>query len=230
MVPHMPAPTFPHQVFVCFASSSLLMRVKAAGSCLHLHLTCHLPSLKAYFMWNLLQESFPFPLNPQKWFAFSSPMSYYSLHACVYHNPIFVSIQSYECLKEKNYAVLNFLMHILKSVYSWFIMLCQFLLYSKVTQPYIYTCVYTYIYVCVYTFFLILSSVPSQEIGYSYLCCTVGSHCLCFTQFCILSTEPGTLWLLISVEIDVLLDGWRGDWVSKGRDCVERMGVLAREV
>ena len=42
----------------------------------------------------------------------------------------------------------------LKLKYSWFTMLWQFLLYSKVTQSYIYVCVcvYIYIYVCMYVY------------------------------------------------------------------------------
>ena len=53
--------------------------------------------------------------------------------------------------------------------YSWFTMLCQFLLYRIVTQSYIY----------IYSFsHIIFQHVLSQEIGYSSLCCTVGLHCL----------------------------------------------------
>ena len=48
-------------------------------------------------------------------------------------------------------------------------MLCQFLLYSKVTQSYIYTHSFSYI-----SFLHGLS----RETGYSSLCCTVGPHCL----------------------------------------------------
>ena len=51
-------------------------------------------------------------------------------------------------------------------------MLCQFLLYSKVTQSYIYS---MYIYIP----FLILSSIMfyNQDIGHSSLCYTAGPHC-----------------------------------------------------
>ena len=55
--------------------------------------------------------------------------------------------------------------------YCCFIMLCQFLLYSQVTQSYIYT----------YILFLIISSIIfySKRFIYSSLCYTVGPHCLC---------------------------------------------------
>ena len=52
--------------------------------------------------------------------------------------------------------------------YSWFIIFCQFLLYSKVTQSYIY----------IHSFFhTIFHHVLTQEIGHSSLCCTVGPYC-----------------------------------------------------
>ena len=55
------------------------------------------------------------------------------------------------------------------SKYSWFTMLCLFLLYSEVIQ----------LYICIYTLFHILfHSEFSQSIEYSSLCCTVGLHCL----------------------------------------------------
>ena len=53
--------------------------------------------------------------------------------------------------------------------YSWFTILCQFLLHSKVTQSYIYINALSHI---------IFQHVLSQEIGYSSLSCTVGPHCL----------------------------------------------------
>ena len=57
----------------------------------------------------------------------------------------------------------------LKLKYSWFTMLCQFLLYSKVTQ------LYTHTHICTHSFsHIIFHHVLSQEIGYSSLCCTVG--------------------------------------------------------
>ena len=46
-------------------------------------------------------------------------------------------------------------------------MLCQFLLYSKVTQSYIYT----------FFFYVIFHHDLSQEIGYHSLCYTVGPSC-----------------------------------------------------
>ena len=48
-------------------------------------------------------------------------------------------------------------------------MLCQFLLYGKVTQSHI----------CIHSFsHIIFHRVLPQKIGYSYMCCTVGLHCL----------------------------------------------------
>ena len=59
--------------------------------------------------------------------------------------------------------------------YSWFTMLCQFLLYSKVTQSYLWV-THTHIYIP----FLILSSImvyPKRlDIYIYFLCYTVGSH------------------------------------------------------
>ena len=66
-------------------------------------------------------------------------------------------------------------------------MFLQFLLYSKVTQPYIYIYIHThiYIYIYIYThtytdsfFHTFFHHVLTQEIGYSSLCCTVELHCL----------------------------------------------------
>lgn len=53
--------------------------------------------------------------------------------------------------------------------YNWFIMFCQFLPRSKVTQAYIYIHSFSHI---------IFYHVPSQMIGYSSLCYIPGSHCL----------------------------------------------------
>ena len=61
--------------------------------------------------------------------------------------------------------------------YSWFTMLCQFLLYSKVTPTHI----YIHSLSCV-----IFHHGLSQETGCSSLCCTVGLHCY----------EYGTVWKL----------------------------------
>ena len=56
-----------------------------------------------------------------------------------------------------------------KIKYSWFTMLCQFLLYSKVTQSYI----------CIHYFsHTIFHRLLSQETGYNSLCYIVGTHCL----------------------------------------------------
>ena len=53
--------------------------------------------------------------------------------------------------------------------YSWFTMLCQFLLYNKVSHPYIY--IHSLSYIIFHLGF-------SQETGYSSLCYTAGPHCL----------------------------------------------------
>ena len=45
---------------------------------------------------------------------------------------------------------------------------CQFLLYNKITHLYIHICYFSH---------TIFYHVPSQVIGYSFLCCTAGSHC-----------------------------------------------------
>ena len=50
-------------------------------------------------------------------------------------------------------------------------MLCQFLLYSKMTQSYIYKHSF-------YHILFIFHHVLSQETGYRSLCCTAGPHCL----------------------------------------------------
>ena len=54
-------------------------------------------------------------------------------------------------------------------------MFCQFLLYGKVTQSYIYICTHTHTF-----FFLTLYSIMFHHkwTGPSSLCCTAGSHCL----------------------------------------------------
>ena len=55
--------------------------------------------------------------------------------------------------------------------YSWFTMLCQFLLYNKVTPLYIH--IHTY-----HSFsHAIFRHVTSQETGYRSLSCTAGPHC-----------------------------------------------------
>ena len=54
---------------------------------------------------------------------------------------------------------------------SWFTMLCQFLLYIRVTRSYI----------CIHTrspSFIIFHHTLFQKTGYSSLCCTVGPQCL----------------------------------------------------
>ena len=82
------------------------------------------------------------------------------------------------------YNCINPLLHFfhLFHVYSWFTVLCQFLLYSIVTQPYIYT-----------YFFLILSSIMVySETGYSSLCYTEGPHCLSILNEIVCIYQPQT--------------------------------------
>ena len=57
-----------------------------------------------------------------------------------------------------------------KLKYSWFTVLCQFLLYSIETQSYIYTHSFSH---------PIFPHVLSQEVGYSSPCCRAGPHRLC---------------------------------------------------
>ena len=54
--------------------------------------------------------------------------------------------------------------------YSWIRRMYQFLLYSKVIQSYMYLYIHSFSHVIFY-------HVLSQEIGYSFLCYTVGPHC-----------------------------------------------------
>ena len=68
------------------------------------------------------------------------------------------------CGLQHNYSVLPFYF-LFK--YSWFTMLCQLLLDSKLTQSYIHSFSY-----------IIFHHVLSQEIEYSFLCYTVGPWCL----------------------------------------------------
>ena len=68
--------------------------------------------------------------------------------------------------------------------YSLFTVLCQFLLYSTVTQSYIYTRSFSYI---------IFYHVLSQETGYSFLCCTVGPPCLSILNVIVCIYQPQTL-------------------------------------
>ena len=67
------------------------------------------------------------------------------------------------------FSLLIFNIFLLKC--SWFTMFCQLLLYSKVTQSYIYINSFFYI-IFHHEIYL------SQEIRYSCLCYKVGPHCL----------------------------------------------------
>ena len=62
-----------------------------------------------------------------------------------------------------------FLLKIFFKIRVWLITFCQFLLYTKVTQLYIYIYSFSYMF---------LSHVPSQVIRYSSLCYRAGPHCL----------------------------------------------------
>ena len=61
--------------------------------------------------------------------------------------------------------------------------LCQFLVYSKVTQSYIY--IHYFLHIIFY-------HVLSQETGYSSLCCTVGPHCLSILNTIVCIYQPQT--------------------------------------
>ena len=66
--------------------------------------------------------------------------------------------------------------------YIWFTMLCQFLLYSKVTSSYLYMHSLSHI---------IFHHVPSKETGYSSLWCTLGPRCLSILS--VIVCKQGTL-------------------------------------
>ena len=69
----------------------------------------------------------------------------------------------------------NFILFLLE--YSWFKVLCQFLLYSIVTQSYICVCVCMYIYTHFFSHTIFHHVLP-QGIRYRPLCCSVGPHCI----------------------------------------------------
>ena len=62
-------------------------------------------------------------------------------------------------------------------------MLCQILLYGKVTQAYIYMDSLSYI---------IFHHVLAQKTGYSSLCYTVGTHCLSILSVIVCIYQPQT--------------------------------------
>ena len=64
----------------------------------------------------------------------------------------------------------------------WFTVLCQFLLYSRVTQSYINT----------HSLNTIFHHGLSQEIGYSSLCYTEGPYCLCILNIIVCIYESQT--------------------------------------
>ena len=70
-----------------------------------------------------------------------------------------------------------------KFYYGWFPVFCQFLLYSRVTQLYIYIHSFSHIMFC---------HVLSQAIAYSSLCCTAGPHCLAILNVIVCIYEPQT--------------------------------------
>ena len=67
--------------------------------------------------------------------------------------------------------------------YSWFTMWCRFLLHYKVTQSFICTHSLSYI---------IFHQGLSQGTGYSFLCCTVGPHCLSILNEIVCIYQPQT--------------------------------------
>lgn len=76
------------------------------------------------------------------------------------------------------YFFFNFLLE-----YSWFVVLCQLLLYSGVTQSGIYVHSVSRI---------ILHHGPSQETGYRSLRCTAGPHCLAILNVVVCIYQPQT--------------------------------------
>ena len=79
-----------------------------------------------------------------------------------------LSAATYSWCCEINLVGFGFFNLILIFYYSWFTMFCQILLYSKVTQLYIYA----------FFFHNIFYHVVLQAIEYSSLCNTAGPHCL----------------------------------------------------
>ena len=99
--------------------------------------------------------------------------------------------------------VSHFVSHLFLLKYSWVTVLCQFLVNSIVTQPYINVCVYTYISSFCHTIFC---HVLSQEIGYSSLCCTIGYHiiysyCFCFLGLCLWHMEVPRLGVTLELQL-----------------------------
>ena len=66
-------------------------------------------------------------------------------------------------------------------------MLCQFLLYSIMTQSLwvVYTHAHSF-------FYIIVHHVLSQDIGYNSLCCTVGPHYLSILNIIVYICQPQT--------------------------------------
>ena len=78
------------------------------------------------------------------------------------------------------YATFFFFRVIIFLKYSRFTVLCQFLLYSIVTQ----------LYICIHSFsHTIFHCVLSRE-TYSSLCCMVGPHCSCILNVIICTYQP----------------------------------------
>ena len=76
----------------------------------------------------------------------------------------------------------------LKLKCGWFTMLCQFLLYNKGAQAYIY----------IHSFYhTIFHHGLSQEIGYSSLYYRVGPHCLSILNVIVASTNPNSQSILL---------------------------------
>ena len=69
--------------------------------------------------------------------------------------------------------------------HNWFTMLCQFLLYSKMTQSYTHTHTHTLSFSILFSI-----TVLSQEIGYSFLCYTAGPCLSILNVIVFVSTNP----------------------------------------
>ena len=96
----------------------------------------------------------PFPVFPR---ALNKTIFIPELAQCIWNNSCFLLVGYRMPVFQK------------KFYYGWFAMLCQFLMYSIVTQSYIYIHSFSH---------TIFYHVLSQKIGYSSLYCTVGPHYL----------------------------------------------------
>ena len=100
---------------------------------------------------------------------------------------------------------------------SWITMLCQLLLYNKVTQLYVYIHTYIYIYILIHIyihtyllFHILFHYGLSQNIEYSSLCYQVGSRCLLVAQLCL------TLWIpwMVAHQVPMSMEFSRQEYWS----------------